>query len=169
MTVVTRKLTIHNGFALFWKEWPSNWEASPFALDGNRYNCVEQWMMAEKARVFGDEDVRKQILSTSNPKLQKDLGRQVRNYDDQRWSQVRFDIVVRGTIEKYEQNPHLKELLLAVPDGTRFVEASPFDKIWGIGMSQSDPRATDPSLWLGQNLLGYAVDDARRVILSRNV
>lgn len=169
MTTATRKLTIRSGFALFWKEWPSNWEASPFALDGKQYNCVEQWMMAEKARFFKDEEVRKEILATSDPKTQKALGRKVRDYDDRLWSKVRFDIVVRGTIEKYEQNPHLKELLLSVPDGTRFVEASPFDKVWGIGMSQNDPRATDPSLWLGQNLLGYAIDDALRIIRLRTV
>lgn len=160
----TRELPIRDGFALFWGQWPSNWEASPMNIDGVRYNCVEQYMMAEKARVFGDEAVRAKILASPHPKAQKEFGRKVRGYVDETWAAVRYAVVLRGTVEKYRQNAHLRELLLAVPDGVRFVEASPEDRIWGIGMARSDPDATDPSKWRGQNLLGKAIDEARAVV-----
>lgn len=165
---MTRKLTIRDGFALFWREWPSNWEASPFNIGEVRYNCVEQWMMAEKARTFGDFDSLRAIMDASHPREQKSLGRTVANYNEERWSKVRFDVVVMGTVEKYRQNPHLKALLLAVPPDVQFVEASPYDRIWGIGMDEHDPRSTDPAKWLGLNLLGKAIDAAAAKIRAES-
>lgn len=165
---MTRKLTIRNGFALFWREWPSNWEASPFNIGEFRYNCVEQWMMAEKARTFGDFDTLRSIMAAEHPRDQKALGRKVAGYNEERWSRVRLGVVVMGTVEKYRQNLHLKQLLLAVPPEVRFVEASPVDRIWGIGMDENDPRATDPEKWLGLNLLGQAIDVAAAKIRAEN-
>jgi ribA/ribD-fused uncharacterized protein len=156
MDIVTR-----NGFILFWGGWPSNWEPSVFLLNGQQYNCVEQWMMAEKARTFGDEEVRAKILASPYPRAQKEFGRKVRNYDDAKWAETRYPIVLAGTMEKYRQNPKLREFLLATADTDIFVEASPHDKIWGIGLSLADPRAWNKATWLGQNLLGQAITEAR--------
>lgn len=161
--VKRKKLPIVNGYALFWGNWPSNWEPSPFILDGQKYNCVEQWMMAEKARLFGDKVTRAKILRARYPKAQKELGRQVNGFNDELWVPSRYQIVLKGTLAKYRQNQHLKELLLATGDAP-FVECSPYDGIWGIALGAKDPDATNPLKWKGANLLGRAIDEARRLI-----
>lgn len=159
-----QSIPVLNGYALFWGQWPSNWEPSPMTIDAIQYGCVEQYMMAEKARVFEDMSTWAKIMNASDPKEQKSLGRQVRGFNEQKWAEVRYEIVLKGTLEKYRQNQHLLERLLAVPDEITFVEASPEDKVWGIGMRRSDPRAVDPSQWRGLNLLGKAVTEARTIL-----
>ena len=156
-------LVVRDGYALFWSEWPSQWTHSPFTLGGKRYNCAEQHMMAEKARLFKDDAALKKIMSTSDPSDQKRWGREVRGFDANKWSSVCFDVVLRGSLEKYRQNPELCEKLLATGNLT-MVEASPKDKIWGIGMDKNHKDATKPGRWLGKNLLGKALDQARAII-----
>ena len=160
------ELTIRGKYAFFWAGWPSNWHSSKFIIDGKTYGCVEQWMMWSKAEFFGDKHAEKLILGTSSPKDQKKYGRAVKGYDDARWSSARYAIVLHGVIEKYRQNPDLKKLLFA--NDYTYVEASPYDTVWGIGLSASDPDATSPSKWRGQNLLGKATTEARRTLLTED-
>jgi ribA/ribD-fused uncharacterized protein len=118
-------------------------------------------MMAEKAKLFGDEDVRVQILGTRTPKAAKELGRQVRNFDEQVWADARFRLVVEGKVAKFSQNRELGDYLL----GTRervLVEASPSDCIWGIGLAADSAEAMNPERWRGLNLLGFALMEARQ-------
>lgn len=158
-------ILVKNGFALFWSGWPSNWHPSPFSIQGTTYNCVEQWMMAEKARCFGDSEAEKRVMSASDPFDQKRFGRAVRNYNDKKWADVRYMVVLQGTLEKYRQNPHLRAHLLDPAwDGLVFVEASPDDRIWGIGREKKDPLAWNRSTWLGTNLLGQAITEARGIM-----
>lgn len=149
-----------NGYFLFWGGWPSNWYKADFIIDGQSFNCVEQWMMWSKAMCFEDPDAASRILACPNPREQKQLGRQVRNFSPDRWASVARDIVYRGTIEKYRQNPSLAEKLRETWSDV-IVEASPEDLIWGIGLSQDDPRATDPTQWRGSNWLGECLMRAR--------
>lgn len=160
---MAKKSRQRDGYFLFWSEWPSNWTHSPFKIEGRVFNCVEQWMMAKKAAMFKDIEALKRIMSTSDPAAQKRFGRQVKNYNDAKWATVRYEIVLKGVVEKYRQNPDLRELLLATGDLT-FVEASPQDKVWGIGMDADDPDATHPGRWRGLNLLGKATTEARKII-----
>jgi len=144
----------------------SNWHPCTFEYKGVRFNCVEQFMMYSKAMLFGDREVAARILATSDPKTQKALGRQVRGFDEVVWTDKCMSIVTVGCREKFRQSPQLLEGLLAT--GTRqLVEASPYDKIWGIGLSEDDPRAEHPDKWLGKNLLGQALMQARAVLLAR--
>lgn len=152
-----------NGYLFFWGDWPSNWEHSPFELDEIRYNCVEQYMMAEKARLFGDNTILGQILSSSDPATQKRLGRSVAGFKNSLWDEIKYSVVFRGNLEKYRQNSKLQKLLLGTGDDV-FVEASPTDKVWGIGMRQTDPGIEDPENWKGQNLLGKVITQVRDVI-----
>lgn len=156
-------LVVRGGYALFWSEWPSNWTCSPFTLNGKRYNCVEQYMMAEKARLFKDERTLKKIMAATDPADQKRYGREVQGFDERKWSSVCFDVVLRGNLEKYRQNEELCQKLLATGDLT-FVEASPKDKIWGIGLDKNHKDATHPGKWQGKNLLGKVLDQARKTI-----
>lgn len=132
-------------------------------INGVTYNCVEQYMMAEKARLFGDHDVEAAILRTSDPEEQKALGRGVRGYDDAKWAAVRYRVVLTATIAKYRQNAELRDYLLATGEDV-FVEASPEDRVWGIGMSRGNPDCTNPAKWKGTNLLGQAITEARSII-----
>jgi ribA/ribD-fused uncharacterized protein len=117
-----------DGFVFFWNEWPSQWHPAPFTVDAVAYSCCEQFMMAEKARLFGDEATLKKILAATSPREHKALGREVKGFDDARWTGVCREIVYQANLAKYTQNPGLRELLLATGDRT-LVEASPTDRI----------------------------------------
>jgi hypothetical protein len=163
MPKARKEVKVRGRYAMFWGQWPSNWEDSPMEIDGVHYNCVEQWMMAEKARLFEDAATEAKIMAAESPADQKRHGRRVAGYDDARWATVRYAVVLRGTLEKYRQNPHLMKKLMATGD-LELVEASPEDVVWGIGVSVDHPDAADPSKWRGQNLLGRAITEARRIL-----
>lgn len=147
---------------LFWRanEIYSNWYPSVFEIDGQRFNCGEQWMMFAKARLFGDAEMAAAILAEVHPRRQKLLGRKIRGFDSVRWSDECEALVAIGLLEKFRQNPALGEALLAT--GERLiVEASPDDPIWGIGLEEEDPRALDPTQWQGENRLGKVLMQVR--------
>lgn len=152
-----------NGLCLFWTAWPSNWQSSPMLIDSVRYSCVEQYMMAMKARLFGDRATLKKIMATQIPKVHKQLGREVKGFSQDAWVEVAYEVVLRATVEKYRQNPKLLILLQAAGD-LEFVEASPMDTIWGIGLGPENPDALDKTKWKGQNLLGRAITQAKQLI-----
>lgn len=138
----------------------SNWHPSRFEYRGIAFVCMEQFMMYAKARLFKDEEVAQRILATSDPAEHKKLGREVRNYVDAEWDAKRDAIVSVGLREKFAQNPRLLKELLSTA-GTALVEASPYDRLWGIGVGMDDPRALDPTQWKGQNRLGVLLDKVR--------
>ena len=117
---------------------------------------MEQYMMAEKARIMGDEDTRMQILATENPKDIKALGRLVKNFDPKKWDENKVSVVTLGNYHKFCQNEELKAFLRSTENKV-LVEASPYDTIWGIGLSADAPEAKRPELWKGTNLLGFAL------------
>lgn len=147
-------------FTFFWHGPFSQWHASRFEIDGVSYSHAEQWMMAEKARLFGDADVERQIMAATNPKAQKALGRKVRGFDERIWNANAKPIVKNGSLAKFSQNSVLLEALLAT-DGTTLVEASPYDKVWGIGLAIGDPRSLSRSTWQGTNWLGEVLTETR--------
>lgn len=161
-------------FVFFWKPEPKfegvvdqsclcQWWPSPFEVDGVVYLTAEHIMMAEKAHLFGDEETRRQILLTADPHLAKKLGRSVRGFDGKVWLQHRIDIVVQANLAKFGQHPRLKHFLLDTGESI-LVEASPFDRIWGIGLAEDDPCATNPKQWRGLNLLGFALMTVRSML-----
>ena len=135
-----------------------------FAIDGQTYNCAEQYMMAEKARLFKDHEKLAAILSETDPQRQKRLGRQVTPFDKDRWDEVAYDVVVRGNLAKFRQNEEALRALLATGD-KELVEASPRDRIWGIGLGANNPKALDKANWRGKNLLGKALMEVRSQFL----
>lgn len=142
----------------------SQWFPSPFEVDGERYATAEHWMMAGKARLFEDRSMLERILAAGSPAQAKQLGRQVKNFDAERWTAASFDIVAEGSRHKFEQNEAGSFL---EHTGRRvLVEAAPRDRIWGIGMGQNNPAATTPLKWRGQNKLGFALMKARELLRS---
>lgn len=141
----------------------SQWFPCSFAVEGKNYTTAEQYMMAEKARLFGDEGIRQQILRETDPMACKRLGRQVQQFDKDVWDARCGEIVVAGNIAKFSQNPELKAFLLSTGDAI-LAEGAPRDRIWGIGMGKSNPLAQDPALWRGRNLLGFALMEVRDIL-----
>ncbi|MBK7001814.1 MAG: NADAR family protein [Rhodoferax sp.] len=161
----------HLKFVYFWGHQPgrygitascfSQWYGASFVVDGQRYPTAEHFMMAEKASIFGDQATKEQVLQAPNPGAAKALGRQVRGFDEATWLQHRFPIVVRASQAKFTQNAELGQYLRQTGDHI-LVEASPVDKIWGIGLARDDERASNPNQWQGLNLLGFALMQVRR-------
>jgi ribA/ribD-fused uncharacterized protein len=172
---------IHGGgqpeYLLFWGHQPpagggvgkgclSQWWPVPFTIDGVTYSSAEHYMMAAKALLFGDSETAERIQTAPNPGAAKELGRQVRGFDEQHWAQRRSDLVVTGNLAKFGQHPDLGSFLLGT-DSRILVEASRQDRIWGIGLSADDERARSPQHWPGLNLLGFALMEVRHQLGSR--
>lgn len=138
----------------------SQWFPAVFMIDGVRYATAEHFMMTEKARLFGDQEALAKILEAKTPAEAKALGRTVRGYDDVAWGRARSESVVRGNVAKFAQNEAMGSFLRSTRDRV-IVEASPRDRIWGIGMGASNPDARIPARWRGRNLLGFALMEAR--------
>ncbi|RAO20684.1 N-glycosidase [Micromonospora noduli] len=161
-------------FLFFWGHQPerdggvgagclSQWWPAPFTADDTRFATAEHYMMWRKATLFGDRAMAKQILAAPHPHAAKVLGGRVAGFDQQTWSEHRFAIVVAGNLAKFDQHPALRAFLLAT--GLRvLVEASPVDRIWGIGLNRDDPAAGDPACWRGLNLLGFALMQVREAL-----
>lgn len=154
-------------FTFFWKqESPfSQWHPTRFVVAGKEFSCAEQYMMHGKAMLFGDAEVAKRILASTSPKTHKALGRKVSGFNEGLWNKERERIVYEGNHAKFTQNPELLEALLATA-GTELVEASPLDRIWGVGLGEEDPRIQNPSQWRGLNLLGKVLTRLREDLLK---
>jgi hypothetical protein len=160
-------MRITDKYVFFWDGPWSNWATSSFQFEDMKFNCVEQWMMYHKAITFNDEESAKLIMGTDSPRAQKDYGRTVDNYDEKIWSAIRYSIVLQGVWLKIEQNPTFKKQLLEdYGEGRTFVEASPYDTIWGIGMGVDYPGVDDEANWKGQNLLGKALTEVAQNLVK---
>ncbi|WP_039933781.1 NADAR family protein [Streptomyces viridochromogenes] len=138
----------------------SQWWPAPFTVDGVAYATAEHWMMAGKARLFGDADAERAVLAAGHPAEAKKAGRLVRGFDEAIWRRERFRIVVEGSVHKFGAHPELRGFLLNTGERV-LVEASPVDRVWGIGLAADDEAAADPERWRGLNLLGFALMEAR--------
>lgn len=153
-------------YKFFWDGVYSNFYRSHFTdLAGTKYVSNEQYFMVMKALHFGDEDSAKKMLQLSDPNKIKQLGRKVKNFDSDDWDQVKLGYMYKGLKLKFTQDPELKQILLA-ETADLFVEASPYDKIWGIGLGEEKARFTPESEWPGQNLLGQLLTKLREELRS---
>lgn len=142
----------------------SQWYPSPFKVNDITYMDAEHYMMSEKARIFKDEQTREKILNSDNPAKAKIYGREVKNFNENIWIEQRSHIVICGNMAKFYQNKDLLAYLLSTHNRI-LVEASPKDRIWGIGMDKNNPDITNPKKWKGLNLLGYALMDVRKRLM----
>lgn len=169
---------ISDTHVFFWHGIYSQWHYSDFTAPLWRgappiaFQTAEQYMMASKAILFGDvvgsiaEDgsyvpsTLEKILAAKTPREQKALGREVKNFDEARWRKHAKSIVFRGTFSKFSQDAVLQNELHLT--GKRsFVEGSPYDKIWGVGLQYDDPKILNPQNWDGLNWLGEVLTVVR--------
>ena len=138
---------------------------SEYDLNGVKYACAEQGMMHGKALLFGDEKVATAILETQSPRKMKALGRQVKSFNERVWKKERVRIVKENTMAKFTQNPKLFQALMNTSG--LIVEASPVDKVWGIGLNEDVARTIPEECWPGENLLGKILTVVRDELKER--
>ena len=155
-------------FVFFWKPQDEminesclgQWQLSEFSVDMDDYCCAEQYMMAEKARLFKDEEICNVIMKSKDPKEMKSLGKKAKNFDQAVWDKAKYSIVLNGNYYKFSQNKNIRDYLLSTENKV-LVEASPRDTIWGIGLGKGNEKAYNPNTWRGKNLLGFALMEVR--------
>lgn len=162
------EVNVTDKYVAFWGSVFSNFYPCKISHHGHDFKSSEQLFMYYKAMFFGDDETVKKIIKAKTPKEAKALGRQVKDYNDEAWSEVRELMMKDAVTKKFEQNPELQKFLLD-PDfeGKHFVEASPVDSIWGVGIDWRDPRIADEENWVGLNLLGHTLDEVRECFLDK--
>ena len=147
----------------FWKNiWLSNWDCShPFVLDGIDFDCVERAMMLGKAIVFKDFNISTKIMELPEKSQNeiKKLGREVKNFNQKVWDETKYEIVKRAVLQKFIQNVNIAHKVLSTGD-KMLIEASPYDKIWGIGYTAQQALKVPIDQW-GENLLGKILMEVR--------
>jgi ribA/ribD-fused uncharacterized protein len=144
----------------------SQWHPAEFEWNGLPFNCAEQFMMYQKAILFKDEEMAEKILLAKSPVEQKQLGRMIRNFHKEEWELHCKQFVYDGNYAKFTQNLHLLEALLKTK-GTTLVEASPTDRIWGVGLSESSSQIRNRKTWKGTNWLGEVLTNLREDLISQ--
>lgn len=166
---------------MFWKPYQKmgkkpdssclgQWWMQDFVVDGVKYNCAEQYMMAQKAIMFNEDGINDRVLDLimkeTNPAEMKKYGRRVQNFDSGVWDEKCTEVVKKGNIAKFSQNEDIKEYLISTGEAI-LVEASPYDTIWGIGMGSDDPNSRLITKWKGKNYLGFVLMEVRDEIRER--
>lgn len=139
----------------------SPWWPASFTVDGVTYPSAEHFMMAEKARLFGDSATQERIIAAESPSKAKQLSREVKGFDQKTWNKAKFEVVVCGNLHKFSQDKQLRTFLLATAPRV-LVGTTSVDSLWGIGLAPTDVRTRNPEEWKGQNLLGFALMEARQ-------
>jgi len=152
-------------FTFFWSGPFSQWYHSPFESGGVTFQNAEMYMMYYKAIRFNDKETAEQILVAPTPKEVKALGRKVANFDKSAWDDIAPLIVYEGNKLKFQTHSDIRKLLLDTI-GTTLVEASPFDTIWGIGLSEDNPNALQRETWRGTNWLGEILTLVREDLME---
>lgn len=156
------KYTFFYGYPSPFSQWD---QKHPFIINDIEFNCAEQWMMLCKALLFNDYEHANKILLSNNPAEQKNLGRSVKNFNIYEWNAIAKDVVYTGNYYKFLQNEEYLNALYETK-GTLLVEASPYDRVWGVGLAESNPDIQDKSKWLGTNWLGEVLTKLREDIFE---
>ena len=156
------EVNVTDKYVAFWGSVFSNFFPCKIYHHGYDFTSSEQLFMYYKAMFFNDYEITQEIIKAKTPKEAKALGRRVKDYNDEAWSEVRELMMKDAVTKKFEQNPELQKFLLDPDFGDKhFVEGSPVDAIWGVGIDWRDPRIGDENNWIGTNLLGKILDSVR--------
>jgi len=150
----------------FWNGPFSNWYDAEFEYKNHKFENSEQAFMWLKALHYGDDEIAEKILNTPDPRKNKALGREIKGFIEEDWTLHSLGYMIDVNIAKFSQNPDLKEHLKNSGDKI-IVEASPYDKVWGIGLHQDDDRVLDESQWDGENKLGITLMTVRTKLKNK--
>lgn len=159
-------MRVTDAYVFFWGSYLSNFWLTPIkstkqmARPGLSFVCSEQAFMVEKAAFFNDQESFEKMLLCEDGASVKALGRQVKNFDEKAWYDVSYSKMLICCRAKFRQNPSLGKRLMGTGDRT-LVEASPTDKIWGIGLWEGDDKVLDQRNWDGENRLGKVLMQVR--------
>lgn len=146
------------------KECFSQWYMANFYVGQTQYCCMEQYMMSQKALLFGDGETNELIMNAKNQGEIKALGRKVKNFDETVWNEFKSLIVLTGNYYKFSQLKKARAYLLGTGNAI-LAEASPYDTVWGIGMAEKEALQCAMKDWRGSNLLGFALMQVREEIV----
>lgn len=152
----------------FWNSSLSNFHKMSIEIEGDKgekFPTSEHLFMYYKALHFNDLDAAERITRVKPPAFAKDIGRAVRNYNDEEWDNVRYQYMVDTLRRKYA-NPSKERDFLVGTHPKILVEGSPYDKVWGVGIHYKDRRIVDVRNWEGDNLLGKALMEVRKEVLD---
>lgn len=138
------------------KECFSRWYSLAFEIEGKSFFCIEQYMMAEKACFFDDEECERRIMNNNDIEDITLLGQQIKIFDGFLWDNYKKDVIRQGNVAKFADNKELFEFLISTDDAI-LVEATPYDVVWGIGMREGDQGIDNPHNWKGENILGFTL------------
>ena len=145
----------------------TQWYPSAFSVQGDQYASAAHWMMVQKAKLFGDHAAATELLEMQSDDHIRQRGRQIDGFEQKHWDQHRYSIVMQGNLHKFSQHPAMRTYI----SGTQplvLSEANPHDKVWGIGLEEHSPEASNPHQWRGLNLLGFALMEVRDELGIRN-
>ena len=172
---VLKEVNITDDYVAFWGSVFSNfypcdihvtedWCGKPIDI---RFSSSEQYFMWLKATNFKDDEIAEKIVKAKTPHEAKKLGRHVKNFDDAEWCEIREAAMWNAVWLKFSQNEDLKKIITDPIFAKRnFVEGSPVDIIWGVGLIWNDPKIASKKNWNGLNLLGKTLDKVRVQLLS---
>jgi len=142
----------------------SNFYKCEFMENDIRFKSSEQYFMYHKCLTFDPDNQRllDNILNSNSQTEIKKCGRQVKNYNNEVWNNIRYNIMRQGLLLKFTQNDNLKIKLLNTGNKMLY-EASQYDKIWGIGFYWQQAMNTNPNLY-GRNLLGQCLCEVRNIL-----
>ena len=162
-----KSVNITDNYVAFWGGVFSNFYPCKITHHGHEFRSSEQLFMYSKALFFGDEETTAEILKAKTPKEAKALGRKVKDFNDEAWNEVKETLMYGAVYQKFKQNTELcRYLINPVTETRHFVEGSPIDKVWGVGISWDDPAIADEKNWKGENLLGKTLDKVRRALIE---
>jgi ribA/ribD-fused uncharacterized protein len=145
----------------FWDGIFSNFYPITFMYKDKMFLTSEQAFMWEKSRTFKDSAIELLILNANTPQEAKKLGRKVGNFAVDTWDRIKEQIMYDVVYTKFSSSPTLSAQLISTGNKT-LVEASPFDKIWGVGLGENDIKILNEKNWQGQNLLGKVLMNVRK-------
>lgn len=145
----------------------SNDSEHPVEIDGQKYNTVEHYFQAMKAKEFGDDEVYKKIISSKTSKAAKAAGKKVKNFVTEVWDAKREAVMEKGVKAKFVQHPELRKELLETKDKI-IGKADARNTFWGIGTGMSSEKAKYPAKWRGQNKLGKLLMEVRETLKGQS-
>jgi ribA/ribD-fused uncharacterized protein len=146
----------------------SQWHPSKFIVDDVKFENAEMFMMWKKAMAFSDFETADKIIACKHPREAKELGRSVKNFKKEVWDELSKRVVYSGNYAKFTQNKHLLSMLMNT-GSTKFVEASPYDKVWGCGLDEEQAKNTPEERWPGKNQLGEILTRLREDLRNREL